>query len=182
LTLSGYGQNLVNAYLVDFIASYSADTTLADVHNGPFSESTCRDMTLEGIDKLQEDYDTPLFVIALGLSADSEIVHQKIIERLQDGFLYERIDYLQGPLEGDHSYNERITLDARRIARLLVNNASLQNPDEEKEENLIIDDFTCTSDISGTTSTEATTPIIQNLSSTKKSSFAQNLTSSPVDT
>lgn len=84
---------------------------------------------------------------------------------------------MQHPGESDDAYNERITLDAQRIAEILVNNAKLRSEHtEEKKENLEIETFASTFDMSGITSPEAITPI------TQESSSARNLTSFSVVT
>lgn len=144
------------------------DDKQSDLNFSEQSKST--DVTLEGINRLQDLYpSSPLLVIALGVSLNSEKVHLKVIRYVtKHNFLYKRIDYLQHPDENDQDYDERIIQETQRITELLVRNASL-NPtraEEKKEEDLTIADIT----LSSITSPEEISPAAQEL--------AQNLENS----
>lgn len=140
--LSGHGKNLIaenfgKQLLVpnNFISNPETATT----HNLNFSEPTSTDMTLEGVERLQEMYDFPIFVIALGVSSNSKAIHIKIRDRLNDNFIYERINYLRLHSESVFAYDRKIEQEAQRIAELLIQNYLLKYPPlHQKEEPLFI--------------------------------------------
>lgn len=169
--LSGYGRSImVMNFDEDLLLHSTVDDETETYRDLNLSEhSKSKDMTLEGIDKLQEKYDEPLFVVALGVTTNSEEVDSEIWDYvIKNNFLYKRIDYLQHPDENDQDYDERIIQETQRITELLVRNASL-NPtraEEKKEEDLTIADITLLS----ITSPEEISPAAQEL--------AQNLENS----
>ncbi len=126
-----------------------------------FIEPISQDMTLQGIEQLQRRYpDTPPIVIALGISSNSEEVHEEIIDNVKIwNFIYHRISYLhfmQGSLgknsplreESYDDYYRKIEDQARLVTELLIQNYLLKYPPALQKEEPLFMPITTTESIS----------------------------------
>jgi len=117
-----------------------------------FIEPVSQDMTMHGVEQLQQRYpDTPPIIIALGISLDSEEVHEEIIRKIKrNKLIYHRINYLhfmQGSIgqnsflqeESYSTYYRKIANQANLVTELLIQNHFLKYPPlHQKEEPLFI--------------------------------------------